>query len=227
MINMKCELCGAVWSKDDSYKGMEIRCPNCQGRCKSLSDHELGSVQFECSECGLACPVGTEKCPACGGKVTVQQKVLRQEDASTAEQDFLKSWEKNLGGHSFSVMVSLTVSILATVFLCLSIPWSEIRSDTFLWFVRIEMIVSSILSICAVGLLCLFFRRSYHLFKWLPSYFKFRGFVVIVDFIGLILLDEVMSSGLSSQIDIKPVIMGTFWCFFWSWYFKRVFRMKA
>ena len=227
MINMKCELCGVVWAKDDSYKGMEIRCPNCQGRCKCLSDRELESVQLECPECGLACPVGTEKCPACGSEISVRQKAPQQADDSTSQQDFLKSWEKNLGGHSFSVIVSLTVTIIATVFSCLSLPWSEIRSSSLLWLVRIEMIASSILSFCAAILLCLFFRHSQLLFKWLPSYFKIRGFVVIADFIGLILLDEMVSSSLSAQIDIKPVIMGAFWCFFWAWYFKRVFRMKA
>ena len=40
MVNMKCEICGEVWTKDDSYVGMEIKCPNCQGRCKCLTDDE-------------------------------------------------------------------------------------------------------------------------------------------------------------------------------------------
>ena len=226
MVNMKCELCGAVWTKTDSYKGMETRCPNCQGRCKCLSDSESELGQSECMECGLVCSAGTKKCPACGGKVVVGRK-HQEEDGSTLDQDFLKSWEKNLGGYSFSVIVSLAISVIVSVFSISSIPWAEIKSSVFLWLVRIEMVVSSALSIFAVSLLCLFFRRSRHLFRWLPSYFKIRGFVVVIDFIALILFDEMMSTGHLAQINIKSVITSAFWSFFWAWYFKRAFRMNA
>ena len=74
MVNMKCELCGSIWTKDDSYRGMEIKCPNCQGACKCLISDEEKQECFECSVCGLICPPGSVKCPACGGEVVVEEE---------------------------------------------------------------------------------------------------------------------------------------------------------
>ena len=125
----------------------------------------------------------------------------------------------------FSVIVSLAISVVETVVFFSSIPWAAIKSSAFLWLVRIEMSVSLVLSICTMGLLGLFFLRSRRLLRWLPSYFKIRGIVGIIDFIGLMLLDDIMAAGLFARMNIEPVIMGAFWCFLWAWYFKRAFRI--
>ena len=228
MVTMKCEMCGATWTKDDSYKGMEIKCSNCQGRCKCLSNDETESLQFECVDCGLACSAGAERCPACGGKVIAGQGTPRQEVQFPASgQDFLKSWEENLGGHAFSVIISLTACVVAPIFFLRAILWESINSRAFLCFARIDAIMYSLLSIYSVGLLCLFFKRSRQLYTLLPSYFKIRGFVTIIEFAGLILLGEIGDINLMEHIDIKPIVMGIFWCFFWAWYFKRAFHLHS
>lgn len=226
MVTMKCEMCGAIWTKDDSYKGMVMACPNCQGCCKCLSIDESEQQQFTCAECGLACSAGTERCPACGGKVVSGHRTLYQRVPSAPfDKNFLKSWEGNLGGHAFSVIISLTVSVVAPLFFFLVIPWAEITFREFLWFARIDAIMYSLLSIYAVGLLCLFFKRSRQLCTWLPLYFQIRGFATIIEFVGLILLGEMLDISFGEHINIKSFAMGTFWSFFWAWYFKRAFHV--
>ena len=74
MVNMRCEMCGSVWTKDDSYRGTEIRCANCQGVCKCIPEEQRESESYECAECGLACPKGVAKCPACGGEIVMSAR---------------------------------------------------------------------------------------------------------------------------------------------------------
>ena len=85
MVRMKCEMCGAVWTKDDSYRGTEIRCANCQGKCKCMQEDEPEVVAWECADCGLSCPPGADKCPACGGKVVPAESEDAPADSVTKD----------------------------------------------------------------------------------------------------------------------------------------------
>ena len=102
MVNMKCEICGEVWTKDDSYVGMEIKCPNCQGRCKCLTDDEKDEENLVCSVCGLTCPTRSLKCPACGGDVVVSTKSAKENPSHLSSQDVTHSfWENFFWGIVF------------------------------------------------------------------------------------------------------------------------------
>jgi len=102
MVNMKCELCGSIWTKDDSYRGMEIKCPNCQGACKCMISDEEKQECFECSVCGLICPPGSVKCPACGGEVVKQVNADVKNPYSDGSEDSTNSfWENFFWGVIF------------------------------------------------------------------------------------------------------------------------------
>lgn len=69
MVRMKCKFCGVVWTVDDSFSSMEIRCPDCGEKSKSEHTEETSGAIFKCSECGLICTADSAVCPACGGSV--------------------------------------------------------------------------------------------------------------------------------------------------------------
>ena len=97
MVDMKCEMCGAVWTKDDSYRGTEIKCPDCQGVCKCLSDVQQGANGYECAVCGLSCPEGVAKCPACGGEVVES----RRDEGNAPADNENKPVESSFGENFF------------------------------------------------------------------------------------------------------------------------------
>lgn len=86
MVDMKCEICGATWTKDDSFRGTEIKCPNCQGTCKCLENDQQDADGYECASCGLPCPDGIARCPACGGEVIASLRDVEKEVSDGKEK---------------------------------------------------------------------------------------------------------------------------------------------
>ena len=97
MVNMKCELCGMVWLKDDSFKGMEFRCPECLGICKIMSEEVREQPDYECLECGLPCLSEASKCPACGGRIVAStgaaNKGMSDDSRHSSEQNRCSFWD--------------------------------------------------------------------------------------------------------------------------------------
>lgn len=230
-----CKICGATMTIEGSFHRTNIRCSVC-GAENKLADDSCGIIglenTFECEECGLKCLPELKKCPACGGNVisvdtSIQQLSPAERKCATnghVEIDaFLENWEKNLGGYSFSVVIGLTSTIFFTVIFDLSILKEgvfEAMPVNFFWCaIAFEFIVNAIFCLIAFVLLALFFRRSRCIPSALSSYFKWCGVVKLVDLL-LVLFAAETESLIVPDIKEFGAAMG---CFFWSWYFKRLF----
>ncbi len=230
-----CTTCGAVTVIDSPAPGMNIHCSSCgtvfeyKDDCCEMPD---STNTLECEACGLKCQTGTEKCPACGGKLIsavapAQTQPSTQEEcatkASKSTDAFLQNWEKNLGACSFSVVLGLASTILWAIFATIYVfktKFFGVSVRSLLWWgLGFECLSNAVLSLIALTLLVLFFRRSQFVLKGIPLYFKLCGVLLLVDLLWVILAAEIESYQVA---DIKA-FGAAMWCFFWAWYFKRVF----
>ena len=141
MVRMKCKLCGAAWTVDDSFSSMEIRCPDCGERCKSEHTEETSGAILKCSECGLICPAESGVCPACGGSVVAvlgDQATSENAPSTPAQNDVSKQndvsdpyWDNFAWGFVFPVWLFL-VGVLS-LFISKGSPKNKIGSLGFVW----------------------------------------------------------------------------------------------
>ena len=232
---VKCTTCGAATVVDGPAKGMNVRCSSCGTVFECTEDcceQPDSANTLECEECGLKCQAGTEKCPACGGKIisvvgSERPQPSIQEGCTTKVHEstdaFLQNWEKNLGAYSFSVVLGLASTILWAIFINILIfrtKFFGLSAENFLWWGLVFECVSNIvMSLIALVLLLSFFRRSRFVLKGLPFYFKFYGVVILVDLLWAILAADAESLQITNIREFGAALG----CFFWAWYFKRIF----
>ena len=233
---VRCTTCGAATVVDGPAKGMNVRCSSCGTVFECTEDcceQPDSANTLECETCGLKCQAGTEKCPACGGNIisvvgSEQPQPSVQEGCTTKVSEstdaFLQNWEKNLGACSFSVVLGLTSTILGAIFvniLFFRTKFFGFTAENFLWWGLVfECVSNAVMGLIALALLVLFFRRSRFVLKGIPFYFKMYGVLLLVDLLWTILASEVESF----EIANIRAFGSAMWCFFWAWYFKRVFK---
>ncbi len=146
MVKFKCEMCGAVWTKDDSYRGMEIRCANCQGACKCLQEDVQETGGYECAECGLACVEGVDKCPACGGKVIASVRDDEKTPMPSSDDSVSSSFRENF---FWGFVFPVPTLVLGILFLL-------VRGLRFKRTISLGLICGALLrDLLVVGLICL------------------------------------------------------------------------
>ena len=200
--------------------GNEVMCP--------FDTSESTTAEKRCEDCGLVCPADVEKCPACGGRVGAYTPEVRQAESkpAAAGDAYLKNWESNLGGHSFSVMISLTSVVLCSahfIYDCLATV--DVPMWSFLWWpIAFEVVVNGSMSLLALVLMGMFFSRSRSFVRWLAPYFKTWGWLLLVDFICALIAAAIEYGGeAATMLDVREFSQA-FGCFFWAWYFKRIFK---
>lgn len=236
---LTCKVCGATIAVEGYSSGAIIRCSVCRAENEyidNVSETLHSTDRYECKECGLKCLPGLKTCPACGGSVVFlapsqqQQSSIEQKcaaDENVGSDAFWVNWEKNLGAFSFIVVIGLVLSIIFSAFYNFSLlnVFRETYCMNFLcWVFAFEFVANTIMSIFAIIVLGLFFRRSPCIINLLALYFKLRGSLCIVDLFLVILALEKKSLMLP---DISSSVLSIFWSFFWVWYFKKIFKRHA
>ena len=225
----KCNECGAIYTSMKSDAGRTAYCKQCGNvMVHSADSAEYGDDAAQCEDCGLTCPASIERCPACGGKVVVGkggEKADKGEASSTGDL-YLKKWESNMGGYSFSTILILSSTILlSSGYIYASFKIFDIPTWCASWWLCVfELVANATIGIVALILLGMFFRRSESFTKCIVVYFKVSGWALLVDLVcamGVVALEY--GGDVATIIDIKQ-FANAFWCFFWAWYFKRVYK---
>ena len=197
---------------------MTITCENCGESV--FADNSFSGTQV--------------RCPNCGEKIKVAHSNTDNTPLSENRSSgdiFLRTWEASLGGHSFSVILSLvTTGLIGAFYLiqCVRTNLFGIEHETLMWWlVLLEVVVNCVISISAFGLLGMFFSKSKLLESFLWRYFKLAGIVLIVDLLlSLGVVSAEYGDAVINDFDIRRPIMSAGACFFWAWFFHRIVDAK-